>query len=991
MEIQLSALLGSSDQVRDEMRALRCDIDSKIADAEAESQAVRNLCEKLLTFHQHIEHANRQQSILRALRFDTIDHRFEEVKKEHRETFDWIFHDSSSEADGAVSFVEWLRSGSDVFHIEGKAGSGKSTLLKFICKDDRTARWLGEWAGAKKLICGHFFFWKAGSAMQRSLKGLMQSLLYAVLDQAPDLLESLFPMRWKDNTSSYWRGTSEAKLSMTDMQDAFKSMVEDERTYENRRLCFFIDGLDEFDEFNGLDPEDSSTYSDLIRFLADWAHRKPDVKLCVSSRDWTLFRHAFKANQKIRLQDLTKNDMRVLATSTLQKFTMGGTDLEGYPAFNDLVDQIVDKAEGVFLWVVLVLKSLCQGLQHKDSPDTLLQRLEKMPQGLENFLGFTLESIDTTYIPQSARVFAVAMAAAKSPQESGLSLLRYSFLEDIKENPMFALNLEGPLAPDDLEARLGRARYQLDACCKGLLETRHEHVTFLHRSVQDFLDSGYDGQGSRLRRRIQEAVEETAGSEIYRLIAHSFLAEIRALKSNNTGLPPSEVVEASVGFAAYAVHRHAICTKRIDTELIESIDRVFVPPELGPPSSFFRSPTSPVFSEHLVYKVGDVDVLDFVGVLALQGCSNLKLAMDSESGSILGRSPTYLLKITLKEPEQVWGKSHLGSQDRAQLAAELLARGASLDVVSWWDSTWSYTAWESFLYRTYSRRLWAFLGKLTSPQLDAKEDWLKPKKQVPPGALEVLKTLLKNGANPFLWCDDTGEIWFHWHSGIIYPNDRSAISKGAPTAPSNSLRRMLELKSLPATRDILPLLPSHEAYEEKWNKCRKVGKKEARRQQGFTMGPERNWDDDLPPGSTHDPSDPQRGDDGSGPDSSAGEEQVKYWLQDSNGGGKDMAPPVARGEEGTGGSSMEILTITSCAEPSSTASTKVATHGELKEGAIPPAPIGQRQTNDSTQTTRNGQDQVAYDIQPALDANPVKATVLGLVSHPAFTFACGRL
>jgi len=44
-------------------------------------------------------------------------------------------------------------------------------------------------------------------------------------------------------------------------------MTEATQTYEGHRFCFFINGLDKFDEFNGLEPEDSSNYRDPIDFL----------------------------------------------------------------------------------------------------------------------------------------------------------------------------------------------------------------------------------------------------------------------------------------------------------------------------------------------------------------------------------------------------------------------------------------------------------------------------------------------------------------------------------------------------------------------------------------------------------------------------------------------------------------------------------------------------------------------------------------------------
>jgi hypothetical protein len=45
------------------------------------------------------------------------------------------------------ALLNWLSSGTGIFHISGKLGSGKSTLMKFICEHESTAAMLRQWAG----------------------------------------------------------------------------------------------------------------------------------------------------------------------------------------------------------------------------------------------------------------------------------------------------------------------------------------------------------------------------------------------------------------------------------------------------------------------------------------------------------------------------------------------------------------------------------------------------------------------------------------------------------------------------------------------------------------------------------------------------------------------------------------------------------------------------------------------------------------------------
>jgi Cdc6-like AAA superfamily ATPase len=45
------------------------------------------------------------------------------------------------------SFLNWLSSGTGIYHVSGKPGSGKSTLMKFLCDHPHTKAELEKWAG----------------------------------------------------------------------------------------------------------------------------------------------------------------------------------------------------------------------------------------------------------------------------------------------------------------------------------------------------------------------------------------------------------------------------------------------------------------------------------------------------------------------------------------------------------------------------------------------------------------------------------------------------------------------------------------------------------------------------------------------------------------------------------------------------------------------------------------------------------------------------
>ncbi|KAL7937859.1 hypothetical protein V8C35DRAFT_290115 [Trichoderma chlorosporum] len=116
------------------------------------------------------------------------DRRLEQIEKTFSHTFDWIFDDRSA------GLSKWLQDGQGVFWISGKPGSGKSTLMKLIVNDPRTGELLNRWTSKATMITAHFFFHHRGSPVQKSLSGLLRSILSQILEHKPELQQHLRPV-----------------------------------------------------------------------------------------------------------------------------------------------------------------------------------------------------------------------------------------------------------------------------------------------------------------------------------------------------------------------------------------------------------------------------------------------------------------------------------------------------------------------------------------------------------------------------------------------------------------------------------------------------------------------------------------------------------------------------------------------------------------------------------------------------------------------------
>jgi len=109
----------------------------------------------------------------------------------------------------------------------------------------------------------------------------------------------------------------------------------------------------------------------------------PYVKFCVSSRPWPIFKDIFHDRPQLKLQDLTFEDIQQYVETTLSNNHKMVNMMNKNPVNSaQLVQSVTKWADGVFLWVILVVKSLLKGLSNRDSIAILQRRLEVIPGDL---------------------------------------------------------------------------------------------------------------------------------------------------------------------------------------------------------------------------------------------------------------------------------------------------------------------------------------------------------------------------------------------------------------------------------------------------------------------------------------------------------------------------------------------------------------------------------------------------------------------------------
>jgi hypothetical protein len=73
----------------------------------------------------------------------------------------------------------------------------------------------------------------------------------------------------------------------------------------------------------------------------------------------------------------------------------------------NLIQKIVTKADGVFLWVLLVVKSLLDRLRDGDHTIDLQRRLNNTPLDLESLYKYMLSRIGPNYAVQASQIFQI--------------------------------------------------------------------------------------------------------------------------------------------------------------------------------------------------------------------------------------------------------------------------------------------------------------------------------------------------------------------------------------------------------------------------------------------------------------------------------------------------------------------------------------------------------------------------------------------------------
>ena len=292
---------------------------------------------------------------LHSLSFGEIDAREANISSAHRNTCNWLFK--------AREFRRWqARENSaqtnGVLWIKGKPGAGKSTLMKHALRyHQKSSQNCSEVA---------YFFNARGHILEKTSLGMFRSLLYQMLKMDSTLCdEFLLYYRGKQHKhSGSWQ------WHLRELRAFLLDMARENRI---RPTCIFIDALDECDDHEVRD------VVSILEELSEMATNSGcQISICLSSRHYPHITMKKRADLVVEKQPGHVQD---IITYIKDKLIAKEQDIE---------QELIQKANGVFMWVILVIELLNQAYD-EGMVIKMKTKLIEIPDDLDEVFRMVLE------------------------------------------------------------------------------------------------------------------------------------------------------------------------------------------------------------------------------------------------------------------------------------------------------------------------------------------------------------------------------------------------------------------------------------------------------------------------------------------------------------------------------------------------------------------------------------------------------------------------
>jgi ankyrin repeat protein/energy-coupling factor transporter ATP-binding protein EcfA2 len=407
-----------------------------------------------------------------------METREQNVAVAYHATHEWMLN--------STQYSEWKGLPGQRLLIKGKAGCGKSTLMKHFFKNEISD---ARSHPTKRVVCG-FFFNGRGGPMEKTVKGMLRTILHQMVFQNPTAYRRLSHFHHamkqacasRDRSVVDWTGESLTKMFEAVMQSP------------NFPVLIFIDALDEGD---GFSPAEVFALLETLTGPKSDGYR-PAVSVCLSSRPDNFVNHRKKLTT-VDLADFNGEYIETYTTNQLYTIAKDCADFRYQQLATELVPQILRRADGVFLWVRLVVDEISVAMECGESPRYISAQLFATPTHLWDHFGKMLRKVKNHHLSDMQRLLQILLAAERPLTVEELA---HVLLLSAPDPPR---TLQEVWDVKSAERACHDMRKRIQLCCGGLvevvetnryLEVYHDRlgyeltsqVQFIHQSVKDYLN-----------------------------------------------------------------------------------------------------------------------------------------------------------------------------------------------------------------------------------------------------------------------------------------------------------------------------------------------------------------------------------------------------------------------------------------------------------------------------------------------------------------------
>lgn len=444
-----------------------------------------------------------EEACLRSLSFAELYARESIIEPAIQDTGSWLLE--------SQNFQDWIQRKKldehrGFFWIQGNPGSGKSTLMKKVyshvtaCPQDPSS------------IIAAFFFNARGNEIEKSPTGLFRTLLHTLCQQISalrGLVVKTYVAKRKTLSPDWQWQLSELKGLLA---AAVTSSVLGQRT-----LLLFVDALDECDL--------TATQS-VIQMFEDLASSSlsegTNFNICLSSRYWPQFRiqHCFVARVELENKgDIVRYIQKHLESTPIQE--------EDLKLLNALKIEILERAKGTFLWIVLVTQDLLNANGGGATLSELRNIVQRVPPDLSQFYQHQLQTTKSGDRERMLRLLQLVFYAQRplSPIELRDALAFGS--QAYASYAEWSQSSEYVRSDEQMEKRIREhskglveiAPAEDGKYAQNSVRSRKAVVQFIHQSVRDYLTAN----GFSFLRDSRRCIQRADGHEFIKTACFNYL------------------------------------------------------------------------------------------------------------------------------------------------------------------------------------------------------------------------------------------------------------------------------------------------------------------------------------------------------------------------------------------------------------------------------------------------------------------------------------